>query len=135
VFHGCIATTSGINPQTNKMPYNETVITGIPKGYLEWYVPTFYFPNYHDFKPTFPKWWENKKAICWSDDCRNEFNLSDVDVEDPHCDRSDFWGTECYIKFRCPKCNYKMVYTAMTLEVIGVQIIEHFRKHKQTNKQ
>jgi hypothetical protein len=67
------------------MPYNETVIEDIPLSWIEWYTG-WGFPNHSEFKPTYPKWWENMQTPCRDDDCGNRYFLRDVEVKDPFVD-------------------------------------------------
>ena len=111
------------------MPYNETVIEDIPLVWIEWYTG-WGFPNHSQFKPTYPKWWENMQTPCRDDDCGNRYFLRDVEVKDPFVDVSKFCGGEYYIRHNCPKCGLFNFTRVMLFDILKDQIIDHIKKHR-----
>jgi hypothetical protein len=115
------------------MPYNETIIEDYPLSWLEFYTG-WGFPNYSQFKPTYPKWWEDMKARCWNDECGHTYFLKDVEVYDPFVDETTCRGNEYYVRHSCPKCG-KMIYTRkMLFDILKDQVVLHLNKHKQTKQ-
>ena len=115
------------------MPYSETIIEGIPLEWLEWEFG-WGFPNYLEFKPTLPKWWQNLESQCLK--CDNKYLLRDVCVRDPFRNLSKFRiGNDFYVKHNCPKCRMENYSRTILLRVLKDQILDHIKKHHTIGKQ
>lgn len=110
------------------MPYNKTIIENIPLPWIEWYTG-WGFPNYSEFKPTYPKWWENMQIPCRDDDCGNRYFLRDVEVKDPFVDVTKFCGSEYHVRHNCPKCGLYNFTRVMLFDILKDQIKDHIKKH------
>jgi hypothetical protein len=111
------------------MPYNETVIEDIPLSWIEWYTG-WGFPNHSEFKPTYPKWWENMKAKCRDDKCDHRYFLKDVDVNDPFIDVTKFRCVEYHVRHDCPKCGLYNFTREILSVILKDQIIDHIKKYR-----
>jgi hypothetical protein len=114
------------------MPYNETIIEDYPVEWINFYVG--YFPNYSEFKPTLPKWWEDMQSQCRNDECDHQYPLKDAEVFDPFVDQSTCRGNEVYVRHNCPKCKEENYTRKILYYILEDQIIAHLYKHR-TNTQ
>jgi len=102
------------------MPYDETIIEGIPECYTNWGF------NHSEFKPTLPKWWQNMSSECWS--CGKEYMLRDVSVRDPFVDLKKFCGPEFFVRHNCPNCGTEGLTRMLFCKVMEDQINKHINK-------
>jgi hypothetical protein len=110
------------------MPYNDTIIEGYPVQWINFYLGSF--PNYSEFKPTFPKWWEDMESQCGNDECDHQYPIKDVEVFDPFVDLSTWRGNEAYVRHNCPKCGAKNFTRKVLFDILEDQILAHFYKHR-----
>ena len=117
------------------MPYGETIIEDFPLDWLEFYFG-FGFPNYQQFRPTYPKWWEGMTALCRNEGCGQRYRLQDVKVDDPFVNETTCRGSEYYVRHSCISCGFKNLTRIMLVDVLKDQILEHIKKHttKQTEQ-
>lgn len=114
------------------MPYNETIIEDYPVGWINFYIGSF--PNYSEFKPTFPKWWKDMEAICRDDKCNNQYFIRDVEVFDPFVDQSTCRGNEVYVRHSCPKCKSENFTRKVLYDILENQILAHFHKYRTSTQ-